>query len=301
MITRLEPSLPAERIAAATWRAQPAPAKLRRLAWAIEDTPGLLTGDGAHAPMPAVLRLIDELCNAGAQAITRPACPRCGRVIRLDQRIDGQWLCRNCVARSRAQPCSRCRAVREAATRDEHGRPLCSNCLVTDPANQEACVTCGRRRRSAPGPRTGRCAILAGRGRSRPATSARNRRRARSPRSPASPGAGPAQSAGPGALAAARPARSAAAPVTSPSARPAPSQARARGAAAPAAGSRAACTPDDAPAAPQQRLHDLLADEHGQIPAGLQATYQALAAVKRPATVASWLNSSSASDAASGH
>ncbi len=50
VITRLEPSLPAERIAAATWRAQPAPAKLRRLAWAIEDTPGLLTGDGAHAP-----------------------------------------------------------------------------------------------------------------------------------------------------------------------------------------------------------------------------------------------------------
>jgi hypothetical protein len=40
VITRLEPSLPAERIAAATWRAQPAPAKLRQLAWAIEDTPG---------------------------------------------------------------------------------------------------------------------------------------------------------------------------------------------------------------------------------------------------------------------
>jgi hypothetical protein len=147
VITGLDPSLPAGRIAAAAWRAQPGPAKLRRLAWAVEDAPGLLTGDGAHAPMPAVLRLIDELCDAGAQAITRPACPRCHRVIRLTQRIGGQWLCRNCVARSRAQPCSQCGAMREAATRDEHGRPLCSNCLVNDPANQETCVTCGQRRR----------------------------------------------------------------------------------------------------------------------------------------------------------
>jgi hypothetical protein len=143
VITDLEPSLPAGRIAAAAWRAQPGPAKLRRLAWAVEDAPGLLTGDGAHAPMPAVLRLIDELCDAGAQAIIRPGCPRCHRVIRLAQRIGGQWLCRNCVARSRAQPCSRCGAVREAAARDEHGRPRCSNCLVNDPATQEACVTCG--------------------------------------------------------------------------------------------------------------------------------------------------------------
>ena len=109
--------------------------------------PSLLTGDGAQAPMPGVLRLIDELCQAGAQNITRPACPRCHRVIRLDRRIDGQWLCRNCVARSQAQPCSRCGAVREAAARDEHGLPLCSNCLVADPANQESCAACGRRRR----------------------------------------------------------------------------------------------------------------------------------------------------------
>jgi hypothetical protein len=83
VITDLEPSLPAGRIAAAARRAQPGLAKLRRLAWAVEDAPGLLTGDGAHAPMPAVLRLIGELCDAGAQAITRPACPRCHRVIRL--------------------------------------------------------------------------------------------------------------------------------------------------------------------------------------------------------------------------
>ena len=67
VITRLEPSLAAGRIAAAARRAQQGPAKLRRLTWAIEDAPGLLTGDGVHAPMPAVLRLIDELCDAGAR------------------------------------------------------------------------------------------------------------------------------------------------------------------------------------------------------------------------------------------
>jgi len=51
------------------------------------------------------------------------------------------------VARSRAEPCARCGAVREAATRDAHGRPLCPNCLISDPANLETCIGCERRRR----------------------------------------------------------------------------------------------------------------------------------------------------------
>ena len=93
-----------------------------------------------------MLRLIGELRDAGAQAIIRPACPRCQRVVRLYRRIGGLWCCRNCVARTRAQPCARCGTVREAATRDEHGQPLCPNCLITDPANQEECAGCGRRR-----------------------------------------------------------------------------------------------------------------------------------------------------------
>ena len=75
---------------------------------------------------PSVLRLIDKLCDAGARTITHPACPRCLRVIHLHRPINGQWLCRSCTAKSRAQPCSRCGAVREAATRDEHGRAVVS-------------------------------------------------------------------------------------------------------------------------------------------------------------------------------
>jgi hypothetical protein len=295
VITRLEPSLPAERIAAAACRAQPGPAKLRRLAWAIEDAPGLLTGDGAHAPMPGVLRLIDELCGAGAQNIVRPACPRCRRVIRLDRRIDGRWLCRNCVARSRAQPCSRCGAVREPATRDEHGRPLCSNCLVTDPANQETCVTCGRRRRvcvrTADGPLCETCRpwqvltchicgkqapCQVSRATGKPWCRACKKRWARC--------AGCGQT---------RPVRGGSRdqPLCSACTLPGPGLWRScPGCGQPGrmqAGRCARCTV-------QQRLRDLLGDEHGQIPAGLQGIYQALAAVKRPATVASWLDSSTA-------
>jgi hypothetical protein len=156
VVIRLDPSLQASAVHAAARRVFARPAKLRQLAWVVEDQPELLTGAGAAAPIPAVLRLIDALCDAGAQTITRPACPQCRRVIGLHRRIGGQWLCRNCVAKSRAQPCSRCGTVREAATRDPHGRALCPNCLITDPANQEVCVGCGRRRpvcaRTADGP-----------------------------------------------------------------------------------------------------------------------------------------------------
>lgn len=146
IVTSADPSLTAKTVTAAVLAAVPWPGQRRPLAWALQDRPGLLTGDGAEAPVPAVLRLIDRLCDAGAQAVTHPACPGCGRVMHLHRPIGGKWLCRTCTARSRAQPCSRCGAVREAATRDEHGRPLCPDCLSTDPANQEDCIRCGRRR-----------------------------------------------------------------------------------------------------------------------------------------------------------
>jgi hypothetical protein len=146
VIGTMEPSLPAEVVTAAIRRVFCKPGYLQRLAWAIEDRPELLTGEGAQAPMQGVLRLIDELRESGAQRITRPACPRCQRIVRLHRRINDQWHCRNCLAKSRAQPCSRCGVLREAASRDAHGRPLCPNCFITDPANQETCITCRRRR-----------------------------------------------------------------------------------------------------------------------------------------------------------
>lgn len=146
IIAVIDPGIPAGTIAAAVLAAAPGTGQRRRLAWALQDHPGLLTGAGAQAPVPSVLRLIGALADAGAQQIIRPACPHCGRVIALVKPRDGVRLCRNCVARSRAVTCSRCGVVREAATRDEHGRPLCPYCLISDPANLETCISCARRR-----------------------------------------------------------------------------------------------------------------------------------------------------------
>jgi hypothetical protein len=146
IIAVIDPDVAAETAAAAVRAAAPGTGQLRRLAWALQDDPDLLTGGGARAPVPSVLRLIDALAGAGAQRIIRPACPHCGRVIALAKPRDGVRLCRNCVAKSRAEQCSRCGVVREPATRDEHGRPLCPYCLTSDPANLETCISCARRR-----------------------------------------------------------------------------------------------------------------------------------------------------------
>ena len=61
IITGLDPSLSAGVVADAAGRVFARQGKLRRLAWAVEANPGLLTGDGAQAPAAAVLRLIEEL------------------------------------------------------------------------------------------------------------------------------------------------------------------------------------------------------------------------------------------------
>lgn len=161
VVMAIDPALPAGVIAAAVNAAAAQAGNRRQLAWSLQDRPGLLTGAGAEAPVPSVLRLIDILCQAGAVHIRRPACPRCGRVITLVKPRDGTRLCRNCLAKSKAEPCSRCGAVREPASRDEHHRPLCPHRLITDPAKQETCTGCDRRGpvnvRTHDGPLCGTC------------------------------------------------------------------------------------------------------------------------------------------------
>ncbi len=146
VIVMTDPGLPAEAAAAAIEATVSKQAHLQKLAWLLHDEPGLLTGGGAKAPFPVVLRLIDALCEAGATRIRRPACPRCQRVIALSKQRDGLRICRNCCARARAVPCARCGTTREPAARDGQGRPLCPYCLVSDPVNLEECVRCRRRR-----------------------------------------------------------------------------------------------------------------------------------------------------------
>jgi hypothetical protein len=156
VVTAIDPALPADAVIAAIGLSVSQAGQRHQLAWALQDQPGLLTGAGARAPVPSVLRLIGNLCDAGATGIIRPPCPHCGRVVGLVKPRDGVRLCRNCIAKSRAEQCSRCGTIREPATRDEDGRPLCPHCLITDPANLETCEGCGRRRpvstRSADGP-----------------------------------------------------------------------------------------------------------------------------------------------------
>jgi hypothetical protein len=144
VVMAIDPVLPPGTVAAAVKAAASQAGQRHQLAWAVQDRPDLLTGAGAETPVPSVLRLIGKLRDAGATGIVRPPCPGCGRVIALHRPIGGRWLCRNCVARSRAQPCSRCGRVGEPAARDGQGMPLCPNCLVSDPANLEVCVNCGR-------------------------------------------------------------------------------------------------------------------------------------------------------------
>jgi hypothetical protein len=161
VVTTIDPGLSVELIKTSIRSAAPQAGQRRRLAWALQDRPELLTGAGAQAPVPSVLRLIDALVAAGANGIVAPACPHCGRVIALVKPRDGLRLCRNCVAKSRAETRHGCGVFREPATRDEHGRALCPYCLINDPANQETCVGCGRRRRvgirTADGPRCPTC------------------------------------------------------------------------------------------------------------------------------------------------
>jgi len=147
IITGLDPAASQDAVAAAVRRSAPRPSYQQKLAWALEDNPRLLTGEAHLAPLRSVLRLVDALHAAGVAGITRPACPGCHRVVRIDTPLNGVRVCRTCLARSRAQQCARCGAHREPVTRDEQGRPLCAHCFISDPANLETCTGCGRRRR----------------------------------------------------------------------------------------------------------------------------------------------------------
>jgi hypothetical protein len=66
VITKLDASLSADTVATVARGLFSRPFKLRRLAWIIEDTPTLLTGDGAQASAPSVLRLRPSLRCRGA-------------------------------------------------------------------------------------------------------------------------------------------------------------------------------------------------------------------------------------------
>jgi hypothetical protein len=298
IVTGIDPGLSPETVAGVVHAAATRRGQRHQLAWELQDRPDLLTGAGAEAAAPCVLRLIDLLVAAGAQTITPPACPHCRRRIHLHRRIAGRWLCRNCVAKTRARPCAGCGAVREPGSRDEHGRPVCPTCLLRQPANQETCTTCRRRRpvsvRTPNGPLcetcrpwpTGTCAIC---GQTGPCliskTTGQPWCRACKQRWARCTGCGQDRPLRGGTLQA---------PLCATCTRPDPGFWQAcPGCGEPGrihVGGNARC----ARCTIHRRLRQVLGDDTGTIRPELQALHDALTAANRTATVESWLNYSAA-------
>lgn len=115
----------------------------RKLLWAVQDVPGLLTGHGARGPRKA-LALIGALIQAGASGLVMPPCPRCGREAELSHIRDGLRCCARCWDAARARPCVRCGNTRPAHGRTDAGEPLCGSCRELQPLAKHPCSRCGR-------------------------------------------------------------------------------------------------------------------------------------------------------------
>ena len=70
-VTSIDPDLSAEAVRTAITATVTKAAHLQKLLWALQETPGLLTGEGATAPFPMILRLI-PLCQAVVRQIALP-------------------------------------------------------------------------------------------------------------------------------------------------------------------------------------------------------------------------------------
>ncbi|HVA74457.1 MAG TPA: hypothetical protein VNF71_07815, partial [Acidimicrobiales bacterium] len=295
VVCGVDPTVSIEVVISAVGAAVSNAGQRRRLAWTLQDRPELLSGAGAEAPMPSVLRLIDRLCDAGATHIVRPACPHCRRVVALVKPRNGLRLCRMCVARSRAERCVRCQVVREPATRDDNGAPICPSCLIRDPVNHEDCSRCGRLRpvsvRRPDGvfcetcrpPKVLTCSICGRHGPAlmsettgQPWCRACSQRWARCARCDQ-----------------VRPLRGGTIdePLCATCTRPDPRFWKACTSCGQAGRIHAGCC---ARCSVDRRLRQLLGDNSGTIRAQYQALYEALATTERPATVARWLDHSAA-------
>ena len=291
MIAAIDPALPAQRRHRRGARGGARAGQRRRLAWALQDRPELLTGAGAQAAVPVGAAADRRPVRRRARRRRPAALPALRPGDRPGQAHDGLRLCRNCVARSRAEPCSRCGAVREAATRDEHGRPLCPNCLITDPANQE---TVRRLRAPPPGQRPDPGGPLCPTCRPRQDADLLDLRALRSLRDlqghrPAVVPGLPAAVGTVRRLRQTRPIRGGTAgePLCSTCTRPDPGFWRScPGCGQPGRLHRGRC----ARCALGERLHDLLGDAAGEIRPQLQALHHALADHERPDTVLAWLD-----------
>jgi hypothetical protein len=149
VVSELEPALSPEAVLAALGQAAARPDGQGRIARAVVARPGLLTGQGAEADLPGVLRFIGALARAGAGAVVEPPCPRCGRQRPLGGLVEGLRVCGGCRSKARALRCGRCGKVRPPARLNDGGQPICQYCWHRDPRSWKHCARCGNSRRVA--------------------------------------------------------------------------------------------------------------------------------------------------------
>jgi hypothetical protein len=137
VLSELEPALSPEVVLEALGQAAARPDGRRRVARAVVARPGLLTGQGAWAEFPGVLRFIGALARAGAVAVIEPPCPHCGRQKQLSALFDGLRLCSGCVKKARALPCGGCGKVRSTARRNDKRAAHLPELLAAGPAELE--------------------------------------------------------------------------------------------------------------------------------------------------------------------
>lgn len=149
LLAEVEPALGTQTVIAALREAAAQPAGQRRIAQEVADRPELLTGQGATAALPGVLRFIHALVRAGATTVVEPPCPRCGRQRKLGRPFNGLRLCDGCTRKAVAMTCGRCGQVRPPARRNDNGRAICQACWWRDPRSWKICAGCGNNRRVA--------------------------------------------------------------------------------------------------------------------------------------------------------
>jgi hypothetical protein len=149
LMAQLEPGLSLEAVLGALGQAAARGDGRHRIAAAVTAQPGLLTGEGARAPVPGVLRFISALARAGATRVVEPPCPRCGLQRPLGGPVEGLRVCAGCRSKARAVLCGRCGKVRQPARLNDGGQPVCVNCWRRDSRSWKPCAKCGNSRRVA--------------------------------------------------------------------------------------------------------------------------------------------------------
>jgi hypothetical protein len=131
IIAALDPGAGRETVAEAVRQAAPRPSYQQKLAWALEDNPALLTGDGHLAPLRAIPRL---------------TCTGCGRRRRVERRTADGPLCSRCPSLP-VLSCSVCGRTAPCGISRATGKPWCPACQ----RRRAACSACGRREAIASG------------------------------------------------------------------------------------------------------------------------------------------------------